>query len=190
MLAITTQAAHSSEQLALSRIYLLLFPVPVVLFVGALCTDAVHAATGDPGWLHFSEWLIAAGFGLGTLAAMVLLIEFITNAALRRAGRGWAHLLMFMGAMAVALANSMVHGSSGRTGDVVPYGLVLSAVGAALALGAAATLFRARARPLHGGFDGGADAAELAGRREGEAGTTRAGGNRRPGTPGAAHRVR
>ena len=189
MLAITTQAAHSSEQLALSRLYLLLFPVPVTLFIGALCTDTVHAATGDPGWLHFSEWLIAAGFGLGTLAAMVLAIEFITNAALRRAGRGWGHLLMFMGAMAVALANSMVHGSSGRTGDVMPHGLVLSAFGAALALGAAATLFRFRARPLHGRAGGGADA-EVAERREGMAGTTPAEGNRRPGTPGATHRVR
>lgn len=149
MLAITTQAAHNSEQLALSRIYLLLFPVPVTLFVGALCTDVIHAASGDPRWLHFSEWLTAAGFGLGTLAAMVLLIEFITNAALRRTGRGCAHLLMFLGAMAVALAKSVVHGG-GRAGDVAPDGLMLSAIGVALALGATATLFRVRARPLHG----------------------------------------
>lgn len=165
MVAITTQAAYSREQLALSRIYLLLFPVPVILFVGALCTDVIHAAIGYPMWLHFSEWLIAAGFGLGTLAVMVLMIEFITNAALRRGGRGWAHLLMFLGAMAVALVNSFVHGSGGWTG-VVPAGLVLSAVGAALALGATATLFRVRSGPWHDRIHGGAEA-EVAGRRQG-----------------------
>lgn len=146
MVAITSQAAHSREELALSRIYLLLFPVPVILFVGALCTDAIYAATESSVWLRFSEWLIAAGFGLGALAAMVLLIEFITNAALRRAGRGWAHLLMSIGALAAALANSFVRGAGGGPGGV-PEGLVISAIGAALALGATATLFRMRATP-------------------------------------------
>ena len=141
MVAITSQTAESGAQLALSRIYLLLFPIPVILFVGALLTDLTYAATEYLMWLHFSEWLIAAGFGLGALAALVLLIEFMANAALRRAGRGWAHLLMFLGAMAVALVNSFVHTIDGWTA-VVPGGLLLSAIGAALALGATATLFR------------------------------------------------
>lgn len=141
MVAITSQTADSGAQLALSRIYLMLFPVPVILFVGALLTDITYAATEYLMWLHFSEWLIAGGFALGALAALVLVIEFIANAALRRAGRGVAHLLMFLGALAVELVNSFVHAIDGWTA-VVPGGLVLSAIGAALALGATAALFR------------------------------------------------
>ena len=46
-------------------------------------------------WLHFSEWLIAAGLAFGALAALVLLVEFFASRAIRTRRLGWAHLVLF-----------------------------------------------------------------------------------------------
>jgi uncharacterized membrane protein len=119
-------------------LYLLLFPVPVVCFVAALATDASYAATAYLMWLHFSEWLIAAGLAFGAIAALVLLVGMIANPA-RRSRVGWTHLLFFYAALVVELLNAFVHTIDGWTA-VVWTGMALSVVGTVLALAAAATL--------------------------------------------------
>ena len=122
-------------------LYLLLFPIPVVCFVGTLATDIAYSASAYLMWLHFSEWLIAAGLAFGALAALVLLVEFLARPAIRRGGIGWAHLVLFYGALVVELINALYHTIDGWTA-VVPTGMTLSIVGAILALAAAGTLFR------------------------------------------------
>ncbi len=122
-------------------IYLLLFPIPVVCFVAALVTDIAYSASAYLMWLHFSEWLIAAGLAFGALAALALVVEFFASHAIRRGGFGWAHLVLFYGALLVELFNAFVHTIDGWTA-VVPTGMALSIVGAILALAAAGTLFR------------------------------------------------
>ena len=126
---------------ATAPIYRLLFPIPVVCFVGALLTDISYARTEFLMWLHFSEWLIAAGLAFGALAALALLIEFLASRALRNGGLGWAHLVLFYSALVVELFNVLVHSIDGWTA-VVPTGMTLSIVGAILALAAAGILFR------------------------------------------------
>jgi len=126
---------------ATSPIYLLLFPIPVVCFVGALATDLAYSASAYLMWLHFSEWLIATGLAFGALAALALLIEFLARPAIRRGGLGWAHLVLFYAALVVELINALVHTIDGWTA-VVPTGMTLSIVGAILAVAAAGTLFR------------------------------------------------
>jgi uncharacterized membrane protein len=122
-------------------LYLLLFPIPVVCFLGALATDLAYSASAYLMWLHFSEWLIAAGLAFGVLAALALLIEFLARPVIRRGGVGWAHLALFYGALVVELINALIHTIDGWTA-VVPTGMTLSIVGAVLALAAAGTLFR------------------------------------------------
>src|SRR5438552_18698692 len=92
-------------------------------------------------WLHVSEWLIGAGLAFGGLAALALFAEFLTRPAIRRGGLGWAHLVLFYGALVVELINALVHTIDGWTA-VVPTGMTLSIVGAVLALAAAGALFR------------------------------------------------
>ena len=121
-------------------IYLLLFPIPVVCFVAALATDIAYANSAFLMWLHFSEWLIAAGLAFGALALLALVVEFIADRA-ARTGIGWAHALLFCAALVVELVNAFVHSIDGWTA-VVPTGMALSVVGALLALAAVATLFR------------------------------------------------
>jgi uncharacterized membrane protein len=120
-------------------IYLLLFPIPVVCFVGALITDFVYSSTAVIEWLAFSEWLLAAGLFFGLFAAIALLIEFIGNDPVR-VTVGWAHLFLFYAALLVELVNSFHHTIDGWTA-VVPTGLILSIIGSLLALGAVVTLF-------------------------------------------------
>jgi uncharacterized membrane protein len=121
-------------------IYLLLFPIPVVLFIAALVTDIAYAKSASITWLNFSEWLIAGGLVFGVLAAIVLIVEFCASRAIR-AGVGWAHLVLFFAALIVELFNALIHTRDGWTA-VVPTGMTLSILGTILALAAVATLFR------------------------------------------------
>jgi uncharacterized membrane protein len=122
-------------------IYLLLFPITIVCFVAALVTDIVYSASAFPMWLHFSQWLIAAGFAFGVLAALALVIEFFASDVIRAGAFGWAHLVLFYAALIVELFNAFVHTIDGWTA-VVPTGMILSVIGAILALAAVGTLFR------------------------------------------------
>jgi uncharacterized membrane protein len=121
-------------------LYLLLYPFPVVLFLGALVTDIAYARSEFLLWLHFSEWLIAVGLLLGAVAAVVLLIEFLAAGAIRAAAFGWAHLVLFYAALIVELFNAFVHSIDGWTA-VVPTGMILSILGAIVALASVWTLF-------------------------------------------------
>jgi len=121
-------------------IYLLLFPIPIVCFLGALVTDIAYSASAFLMWLHFSEWLIAVGLAFGALAALVLLIEFFASRAIRAGALGWSHLVLFYAALIVELFNAFVHTADGWTA-VVPTGMILSVIGAILALAAVGSLF-------------------------------------------------
>ena len=121
-------------------IYLLLFPVPVVLFMAALVTDVGYAKSGNIMWLNFSEWLIAAGLLFGALAAIGLIVEFVASRAIRNGTRGWTHLALFFAALVAELFNMFFHTRDGFTA-VVPAGMALSIIGVLLALAAVWTLF-------------------------------------------------
>ena len=60
-------------------IYLLLFPIPIVCFVGALLTDIAYSASAFLMWLHFSEWLIAAGLAFNRYGQTWLRRQFVTR---------------------------------------------------------------------------------------------------------------
>jgi uncharacterized membrane protein len=121
-------------------LYLLLFPIPVVLFLAALVTDIAYARSGNIMWLNFAEWLLAAGLVFGALAALALVVEFAASRTIRTARVGWTHLVLFFATLVVEIFNMLYHTRDGFTA-VVPSGMTLSIVGAILALAAVATLF-------------------------------------------------
>jgi uncharacterized membrane protein len=124
-------------------LYRTIFPIPVVCFLAALVSDIGYASSANLQYLHFSEWLIAAGLAVGALAALVLLLLVIARSAMRTRP-GWMHLVLFYATLAVELVNALVHTIDGWTA-VVWNGMILSVIGAILGLAAAATL---RAAPL------------------------------------------
>jgi len=132
---------------ATRSIYLFLFPIPVVCFIGALVTDVVYASSAYLMWLHFSQWLIAAGIAFGVLAGTALLVELISSRALRAAAVGWAHAALFYVGLAVEVFNALEHTADGYTA-VVPTGMTLSVIGAMLMFLSAVTLMRVPARSI------------------------------------------
>jgi uncharacterized membrane protein len=128
---------------ATGSIYSFLFPIPVVCFAGALVTDIVYASSAFLMWLHFSQWLIAAGIAFGIVGGIVLLVELVVSRAIRGAPLGWAHVALFYVGLVVEVFNAFVHTADGWTA-VVPTGLILSIVATVLMLAAGATLRRLR----------------------------------------------
>lgn len=121
-------------------VYMVLFPIPIVCFVGALISDLVYARDAVLMWLHFSEWLITAGLAFGVLAALAALVELIAARPLHSSVAGWVHIVLFYAALIVELFNVFVHSVDGWTA-VVPTGMTLSIIGAVLSLAAVATAF-------------------------------------------------
>ena len=129
-------AADRPRAIAIVRhpIYSIIFPVPVVCFIGVLLTDIAYIESGgNLLWLAFSSWLLLAGLLSGAVAAIVLLIDFIRGIPWEG---GWAHLLLFYVALLVELFSVFIHERDGWTA-VMPIGLALSVVGMALMLIAA-----------------------------------------------------
>ena len=75
----------------------------------------------------------------GALAALLLVVEFFASRAMRVGRLGWAHLALLFGALLAELFNAFVHTIDGWTA-VVPTGMVLSIIGAILAMLAVAAL--------------------------------------------------
>ena len=140
MVELVRHAETSHVARVTAPLYLLLFPIPVVLFIAALVTDIAYAKSANITWLNFSEWLIASGLPFGALAAIVLIVEFCASHAIR-AGVGWAHLVLFFAALVVELFSMFIHTRDGWTA-VVPTGMTLSILGVILLLGAVGMLFR------------------------------------------------
>ena len=140
MVELVRHAETSGVARVTAPIYLLLFPIPVVLFIAALVTDIAYVKSASITWLNFSEWLIASGLPFGALAAIVLIVEFCASHAIR-AGVGWAHLVLFVAALVVELFSMFIHTRDGWTA-VVPSGMTLSILGVVLLLCAVGTLFR------------------------------------------------
>ena len=136
----TMPPASSRVASVAAPIYLLLFPIPVVLFVAAVVTDVAYSASAFLMWLHFSQWLIAAGLAFGAVAAIALLVVVFASGANRVGTYGWSHLVLFYAALIIEVFNAFIHTADGWTA-VVPIGVLLSIVGAICALAAVGTLF-------------------------------------------------
>ena len=131
-------AQRPIRRIAIARhpLYAMLLPVPVVCFIGALITDIAYVKSGgNLIWLSFASWFLLFGLLFGAIAALILLINFIRDRALRRP-TGWLHLLLFYAALLVGLFDIFIHERDGWTA-VVPIGMTLSIIAVVLILIAA-----------------------------------------------------
>ena len=108
------------------------------LLIAGLATDIMYWDTSNWQWANSSAWLIAAGLVLALIAAIVLMIDFLTS----RAGRiNWMPFLLVAAAALLSLLNVFVHSRDAWT-SVLPEGISLSAIVTILLLMAAATGWR------------------------------------------------
>lgn len=110
-------------------IHAALAPFPAVCFSLTLLTDVAYWQTGDLMWKTFSEWLLFAGLVTGALAALAGIVGMLRRRG--GSGGGWMHGLGSLLVLALAFVNSLLHAGDGWS-DVVPWGVVLSAVTVAL----------------------------------------------------------
>jgi len=113
-------------EIARHPILSLLLPIPVICFIGALLTDLSYANSGGNFmWINFSSWLIASGLAFGAVVLVILAIDAL------RGSSGWLAFLLIAAAWIVEFLNALIHARDGWTA-VVPIGMTLSAIGAAL----------------------------------------------------------
>lgn len=128
-----SRGVRSTASIGGHPIHPMLVPFPIAFLVGALATDIVFAANGDPFWARASMWLLAAGAVMGALAALFGLTDFLT---IRRARgpTGWVHFIGNLCAVIIAVVNVLLRGLGDMTAAVLPTGLILSIITVAILL--------------------------------------------------------
>lgn len=106
--------------------YVLLAPISLVCFAGALVTDLAYWRTAQMMWADFSAWLVTAGVLIGFLAAIFGLIGLLGDRLLRADALTWLYAIGNAAALILATLNMFVHTRDAWT-SVVPWGLALSA---------------------------------------------------------------
>ncbi|MBY2926726.1 DUF2231 domain-containing protein [Rhizobium leguminosarum] len=140
-MAISSTSNRDSAAYPLQSLFV---PFPFVCFTLALATDIAFWQTGNLMWQNFSAWLLFAGLMLGSLAILAGLMDLMRRRTcpLRPP---FLSALLYLIILSLAFANNLIHAGDGWT-DVVPYGLMLSAVTFVLCLVAAAISARKYAR--------------------------------------------
>jgi uncharacterized membrane protein len=119
------QHPHSTVQIAGHPVHPMLIPFPIAFFLGALVTDIVLAATGDPFWARMSFYLVCAGLAMAALAALAGLTDFLGDRLLRSHGTAWRHMFGNVVVVLIEVISLFVRRGP-HNADVLPWGLVLS----------------------------------------------------------------
>ena len=82
---------RSTASVAGHPIHPMLVPFPIAFFVGALVTDLVFWQTGVALWSAASFWLLSAGHVMAALAAVVGLIDVLSEPRIRMLQDAWWH---------------------------------------------------------------------------------------------------
>ena len=116
-----------TAQIARHPIHVMLVPVPITCFIGALLTDIAYWLTGEMMWADFSAWLLVVGLIFGVLAAIAGLTDFIGNRQIRAQSPAWPHMLGNLVVLVLAFFNVLIHSRDAWT-SVVPTGIILSLI--------------------------------------------------------------
>lgn len=108
-------------------LHVMLIPIPVTCFIGALVTDIAYACSDNLQWANFSSWLLSVGVIVAALAALFGIIDFLGDGRIRRLRAAWIHGLGNVVVLLLALLDTLIHTRDGYTG-VMPWGLTLSAI--------------------------------------------------------------
>jgi uncharacterized membrane protein len=116
-----------TAQIARHPIHVMLVPVPITCFVGALVTDIAYWLTAEMMWADFSAWLLLVGLIFGVLAGIAGLVDFFGNRRIRSQSPAWPHMLGNIAVLVLAFFNLLIHTRDAWT-SVVPTGIILSLV--------------------------------------------------------------
>lgn len=112
-------------------VHAMLVTFPICAAFGALGADLAWWWTGDVFWTRAGLWAIGLGFWIGLLAGIVGTVELLAVPGIRIRAASWTHFILAMTLLAVMAGNWMLR-LGDAAGAVLPYGLLLSLVGAAM----------------------------------------------------------
>lgn len=129
----TTDHAPSRAAVFKHPIHPMLVNYPIALLTACLPADLAYWWSGDPFWAHVAFWLVAVGLGLGLVAIVAGIVDFLLIKHVRRQMAAWHHALAGICVIAFASADLSL-----RLGDpvaaVLPWGLVMSVLTAGAVL--------------------------------------------------------
>jgi uncharacterized membrane protein len=118
-----------------SRIAILGHPIhamsvafPIALAFCALGADILYWWTGDAFWARAALWAAGTGFIFGMLAGFSGTAELLFVSGIRARAAPWTHFIIAVTLLAVLGAN-WGHRLDGYEEAVLPYGILLSALG-------------------------------------------------------------
>jgi|RhiMetdeSRZDD1v2_1073273.scaffolds.fasta_scaffold36822_5 uncharacterized membrane protein len=118
---------RSTASIAGHPIHPMLVPFPIAFFVGAFVTDLVFWRTGVAFWPAASFWLLSAGLVMAAFAAVVGLVDVLSEPRIRMLQDAWWHAGGNVLAVLISLYNWYGRYASGDA-VVVPRGLTLSLI--------------------------------------------------------------
>lgn len=123
---------RSTASIAGHPVHPMLVPFPIACLVGALVTDLIFLAGGDPGVAAASRWLLGFGIGTAVLAAIAGFTDYMGDDRIRRLGHALQHMLANVAALVVAIVNFVTRIDT--PGDIESLGIWLSLATVALLL--------------------------------------------------------
>lgn len=108
-------------------LHVMLVPIPVTCFVGALVTDLAYWQSANMQWANMSAWLLTIGLIVALFAVIAGFIDFLGDRRIRDLRAVYIHAIGNAIALILAIFNAFVHSRDGYT-SVVPTGLILSAL--------------------------------------------------------------
>jgi uncharacterized membrane protein len=124
---------RSAASLRGHPLHAMLVPIPLVCFIATLVTDTVYWRTAAMMWADISAWLLVVGLIVSVFAVAAGLIDFLGDRRIREYRAAWIHALGNTIALILSIVNALIHTRDAYT-SVVPSGLILSAIVAAILL--------------------------------------------------------
>ena len=134
MTNVDSRGVATTAKLASHPIHPMLVPFPIALFIATFACDLAYWFTGGIFWAQAAIWALGAAILTAALAAGAGLTDFLGNRRIRAMSDAWQHMLGNVTVVVLALISFLIRYSYGAAEGVMPWGLLLSAVIAALLL--------------------------------------------------------
>ena len=129
-----TGRIRSTATIAGHPIHPMFVSFPIAFWLAALVSDLFFVAGSGEGWAVASLWLVGAGIVLALIAAVFGFIDFFGEERIRALRHAWEHMLGNLLAVALAAASLLLRLSGDPAEAVLPWGLLLSCLVAAILL--------------------------------------------------------
>lgn len=131
-MAITSATLGRRQLKPLHPLHAVLLAATVPLFFGALLSDIAYARSEEIQWSNFASWLIVGGMVFCGCALVWAAIEMLRSD--RRAGQAITYVGLLLATFVFGLVNALIHAKDAWA--IMPEGLILSIIVAALAISA------------------------------------------------------